>query len=197
MAAAPIISLADCEAVLNTEEHPDYPDALTQITVKVTHPQHGRVASLEALLIDRSQINPEDFISIMDDESDELQKFAVGVFDSQARIKQRLVDHEHHKGSGCWGAEFNNGRIAYVSTVDVQPPFRRKGLGTLALRKLMDSNLIHQDDFLAAWPTAYPEDEAAMAEITERHDGVVSFFHNVNLDGLPLRFRTILIARIS
>lgn len=124
MATTEGLTPASCKATLKTKKHHEYPVALRSITVKVTHPQLGEIADLEALLIDRSELPPGDFIGIMDDEHDDLQKLALGVFDADARVQDRILHDDHHKGTGCWGQELNDGRIAYIYTVRVDEPVR-------------------------------------------------------------------------
>lgn len=120
------ITPATCTTKLTSKKHYEYPLALKEIVVKVSHPDHdGQVATLDALLINRFKLMG-DFLSVMDEESDELQKFAFGVFDMEGKIKSKLVEHEHHKGSGCWGRELNDGMLIYVSTIHVEPEVRAK-----------------------------------------------------------------------
>lgn len=191
MAATEGIIPAACKATLKSKKHHAYPVAFRNITVKVTHPQLGEIAGLEALLIDRSELPQGDFIGIMDDEDDDLQKLAVGVFDADARVQNRILYDNHHKGTGCWGKEFNDGRIAYIFSVRVDQPvralccveltlysydllqYRQSGMGTFALETLMNSRYIRKKDFLVAWPFPPPGGGTDML----KH--AIAFFHKV------------------
>ncbi|KAF7791161.1 hypothetical protein EIP86_002172 [Pleurotus ostreatoroseus] len=169
--AVPDFRLANCQVELTSSEHYDYPEALRNISVTVSHPELGDVANLEALLIDRSEMPEDDFIGVMDDESDDLQKLAVDVFDLDAKVKDRIVNDDHHKGTGCWGAELNDGHIIYLSDMTVADPYRGKGVGTLAIHALKKSEHLREEDFIMAWPFPHP------GEGPETHARIVSFFH--------------------
>ena len=122
MAALANFTPADCKATLKSKKHHDYPQSMRYLTVTVTHPQLGKIADLQAVLIDRSAMPQGEFLGMMDDESDDLQKLALGVFDLEANVKDSIVYDEHHRGTGCWGPELDDGRILYISTVQVDEP---------------------------------------------------------------------------
>ncbi|KAF7791162.1 hypothetical protein EIP86_002173 [Pleurotus ostreatoroseus] len=171
MAALANFTPADCKATLKSKKHHDYPHSMRYLTVTVTHPQLGKIADLQAVLIDRSAMPQGEFLGMMDDESDDLQKLALGVFDLEARVKDSIVHDEHHRGTGCWGPELDDGRILYISTVQVDEPYRRKGVGTLALGTLQKSRFVRRKDFLAAWPFPPPGGHVSM------YSTAVDFFH--------------------
>ena len=114
--AAPV-SPEGCKATLAVKPHFEYPQALKTMKVKVKDPQRGLVAELNALSIDRSKCN--DFLATMDAESDELRNLALRIFDREGKLHRRLVDHEYHRGSGCWGPEMDSGILIHINDIDV------------------------------------------------------------------------------
>ncbi|KAI4524444.1 hypothetical protein K525DRAFT_292006 [Schizophyllum commune Loenen D] len=51
---------------------------------------------------------------------------------SNLNVYLKLIDHDYHKGTGCWGAELNEGDIAYIHSIEVgaELGFRRVGRTT-------------------------------------------------------------------
>lgn len=107
--------LNDC--VANFSVSNDY-DRLKHIKVTVTHPQHGHIASLSAIQIDRNRCRSS-FLEVVDEHSNELKQFGTKLFDKNGKLMPWFVENDHHKGTGCWGFELNNGIIMYVLRVDV------------------------------------------------------------------------------
>ena len=64
--------------------------------------------------------NAEDFLEIMDEESQELQEFSVGLFDRYSNIRPWLVDGGAKSGSGCWGTELSVGNMLYIEDLMVK-----------------------------------------------------------------------------
>lgn len=60
----------------------------------------------------------------MDEESDELHRFSMKLFDKNGMVRPEIVDHEHHKGSGAWGRELNDGTLVYIDDVEVKDQVR-------------------------------------------------------------------------
>lgn len=118
------LDLAQCKASFEVEPHDEYPRVLRHVLLTITHPLHqpGRTARpfarLSAFHI-RPYAAKAEFLAIMDDESDELQKFGVALFDRYGKIKSSLIDGK--KGNGCWGAELNGRDIMYILDLEVDP----------------------------------------------------------------------------
>lgn len=108
---------------VTTEPHDEHPRLLKHIYINAQHPMDGRVGSLVALEINRDKCRG-DFISILDEESQELSEFATTLFDKFGMLKPELVEHEHLKGTGVWGRELDSGKIIYVVSVDVEEKVR-------------------------------------------------------------------------
>lgn len=113
-----VLYLNDCLAEFSVSEDCIRPCVLTHIEVKVTHPQHGNVASLLAVKINRNACHDK-FLEVMDESSPGLMRFGTKLFDKYGMLKPWLVENDHHKGSGCWGFELNKGILAYVLHVGV------------------------------------------------------------------------------
>ncbi|KAL6307177.1 hypothetical protein BKA93DRAFT_718300, partial [Sparassis latifolia] len=109
------------------------------------------VASVTALQINRARCRGS-FLEVMDDMSQELHEFSVALFNKFGHLKPELVEHEYHRGSGCWGREMDNNMLVYIESVEVKPQFRNKGVGSWALRKLSERFATHAD-FVVCWPT--------------------------------------------
>ncbi|TRM60534.1 hypothetical protein BD626DRAFT_504301 [Schizophyllum amplum] len=56
-------------------------------------------------------------------------------------VYPKLVEHEYHKGTGCWGYEMNEGLIMYIRSVDVDAPFVHQGVGTHLVQELLSPNM--------------------------------------------------------
>lgn len=105
-------------------------DATARIDDKV-------IAHSHAKLINRPLIR-HDFWTCMEEPSQELSDLGFGLFDRYGRLQRIYVDHEVKKGTGVWGAELDDGNMFLIETVCVQQPWRRKGLATLLVKKLME-----------------------------------------------------------
>ncbi|OBZ78418.1 hypothetical protein A0H81_02167 [Grifola frondosa] len=140
-----------CTVNFQVDDDCEHPGALKNIDVEVRHPEHGQIALLSSLKIDRSKCFGQ-FLQIMDDHSQELHEFSVKLFNKYGKLKPDHVDHEYHKGSGCWGRELDDGMLIYVVDVEVNPSFRNKGVGSLMLKKLLESPYVGEHDYIIAWP---------------------------------------------
>ncbi len=78
-------------------------------------------------------------------------RFGVALFDRYGKIKSSLVDGK--KGNGCWGAELNKQDIMYILDMQVDPNAIGKGVGSWALKALVESEFVQESDFVMAWPT--------------------------------------------
>ncbi len=117
--STPSITSSKCAVRIKVSQHDVHPSCLKNIFVEVKHSNHhGIFAELTALIIDRSRC--DDFPAVMDQESDDLRKFSMAIFDDTGNIKRRFVDHEQHRGSGCWGEEMNQGMLVYMSDLSVE-----------------------------------------------------------------------------
>ena len=116
-----MVNLSECTANFTTEKHYDYPDRIQNIIVTMTHPSLGELATAHCLLIrSRSWFkNAGDFLEIMDEVSQEMQEFAVGLFDKYSNVRPWLVDGGSKSGSACWGKELSTGNILYIEEVNV------------------------------------------------------------------------------
>jgi hypothetical protein len=195
------LDLAQCKASINVVRHDEYPRVLEHVILTVTHPLYQPetivhpdgfsetvpLAKLTAIQIRPYAANSE-FLAIMDSESDELQKFGVALFDRYGRIKSSLVDG--NRGNGCWGFELNKRDIMYVLDVEVGLNMRGKGVGSWALKALVESQQVQEWDFVMAWPTPTGGDDPAEWEALRTK--LIGFFRKVRFFCLfqSLRLRT-------
>lgn len=114
----------DCRATFSLEKHYEAPTRLFYITGKVTHPTHGKVATLSGLALSCRVAwrNAGDFMSLMEAETDEMMRFSSYLFDMNMNLLSWLYDGGRRSGTGCWGAELNRGDIVFIQemTVDLQ-----------------------------------------------------------------------------
>ena len=64
------------------------------------------------------------FHDLLDEESDELMRFSLALFDANGMLKNEFTNDDYHKGSGCFGRELNQGLIFYLDTVEVDKEVR-------------------------------------------------------------------------
>jgi hypothetical protein len=110
----------DCKATFTASADDESPRVLKHIEATVKHPQHGDIASLTAVQINRNRCRGM-FLEVMDEHSDELLQFGTKLFDKKGKIRPWLVQSEYHKGTGCWGFELNEGMVVYILSMDVKP----------------------------------------------------------------------------
>ncbi|KAG6877052.1 hypothetical protein C0993_010739 [Termitomyces sp. T159_Od127] len=140
----------------------EHPRIFRNIDLKVTHPKLGHVASLYAVKILR-HLCENAFFEVMDDHSDELQKFSLAFFDKFGRVKPWLYRPGNRRGTGAWGKDIDNSTIVYVLNMLVDDQLsirgaepqelRGKGLGSKMLEGLLASKYIEPGiDTLMCWP---------------------------------------------
>lgn len=113
MASSESFRLDDCSFSFSMKGNDDHPRIFRNINMKVTHPKLGRIGSLYAVKIMR-HLCGNSFLGVMDDHSDELQKFAVAFFDKNGHVKPWLYRPGVRRGTGAWGKEIDNSTIVYV-----------------------------------------------------------------------------------
>ncbi|KAL1666990.1 hypothetical protein GGF50DRAFT_125193 [Schizophyllum commune] len=92
---------------------------IKHVQLYATHPQHGTLGTLEAYKIERVYALKGHFLEYLDAKSAELSDFGEKVLDENLNVYLKLIDHEYHKGTGCWGAEMNEGDIVYINSIEV------------------------------------------------------------------------------
>ena len=113
------LNLAGCTPTFTTEKHCENPERMQHLNVTLTHPVLGVLATVQCMKIfGRLRFkNNSDFLEIMDEESQELHEFSVGLFDKYSNIRPWLVDGGAKSGSGCWGTELSVGDMLYLEDV--------------------------------------------------------------------------------
>ena len=116
------LNLSKCTPNFITEAHCVYPETMQNLNVTLSHPTLGELASVRCV-----QIHPRirfkrtgDFLEVMDDDSQELQEFSIGLFDKYSNVRPWLVDGGPKSGSGCWGTELSIGDMLYLKEVIVK-----------------------------------------------------------------------------
>lgn len=128
-------SLTDCKAIIRVTPRAGDPLALKDLVLSVMHPKRGEIATLTAVLINRRACGhrfhkvtapqTEPFALLLDKKGliKDLTKFSTTLFDPRGLIREELIDHEYHQGTGVWGREINNGLIAYIFSLNVRSWF--------------------------------------------------------------------------
>lgn len=143
----------DCHVSFNVQDDDENPQTLKIITVMATHPaHHGPVASIEAVKILRRFCKGQ-FLDVMDEESDEMHQFSVALFDKFGKVKPFLISEGHRSGTGCWGEELNTGELIYIKDINVNDPYRGKGVGSWILKQFLTSHHVGPSDTVICWPT--------------------------------------------
>ena len=118
---ATTVDLSTCTAQSKVTYNKDR--NINKIVITVTSPNHGQIAVVKSTQIYRRLLRGI-FHSELDEESEELHRFSQKLFDKNGYLKTEHIDHDFHKGTGCWGEEVNNGTIFYVEEISVKGPAR-------------------------------------------------------------------------
>ncbi|KAF7295976.1 Ankyrin repeat family protein [Mycena kentingensis (nom. inval.)] len=173
----PLIDKTELTTKFKAKSHYEFPRALQTISLTVTHPQHGNVATLEALRIVRNACRGE-FYDIMDAESDELLQLSTMLFDKHGRVHPWIVQPGARSGSGCWGRELDEGMLISLPDITVKEEFRGQGIGSWALTRFLESEHIAAQDKVICWPAPTGiRDHAAFETAKTR---LTSFFRKHN-----------------
>lgn len=105
-------------------------DATARVDNKIVLHAHAK-------LINKARIR-HDFWICFEEPSQEMSDLGFGLFDGHGRLQRIYVDHEIQKGTGVWGAEIDDGNMFLIEIVSVQQPWRRQGLATILVKKMMD-----------------------------------------------------------
>ncbi|KAK0499412.1 ankyrin repeat family protein [Armillaria luteobubalina] len=149
-----MINLSQLVVDIEVNPHDESPEVLQTINMEVVQPgsSGGRIASLDGFIIFRERCG-DAFHSILDEESDELQRFSVALFDKYGKVKSHIVSEGFRSGTRCWGRELNVGKIIYVVDVTVHKN-RRQGIGSFILKKLFESDYVQPNDIVISWPVS-------------------------------------------
>ena len=115
-------NLAECTPKFCTEKHFENPETFQYLNATLTHPALSQLATARCLqILGRMRFKKNgQFLEIMDEESQELHEFSVGLFDKYSNVHPWLVDGGVKSGSGCWGTELSIGDMLYVKDVKVK-----------------------------------------------------------------------------
>ncbi|CAA7262588.1 unnamed protein product [Cyclocybe aegerita] len=150
------LNLSECTATFRTKAHYEHRDRLQHVTGTLTHPTLGELATVSCLQIHGRMWFKRhgDFLEMMDDDSQELHEFSVTLFDKDSNVRPWLVDGGGARsGSGCWGMELSVGDMLYIKDLNVKEEFRRRGVGSYLLQKLLESPHMGYRGHAFCWPT--------------------------------------------
>ncbi|KAI1109215.1 hypothetical protein F5Y14DRAFT_444878 [Nemania sp. NC0429] len=118
------------------DEEDDFPRWAKHISGVVNVGQH-EVAGCDAKLIRRGPIRNA-FWYHMEALCEESSSLAFELFDRYGRLNREYDEHEIRKGSGVWGRELDHDDILIIEIIDVEPRWRRQGMGTKLLSAILD-----------------------------------------------------------
>ena len=116
------LNLSECTTKFTTKKHYEYPERMQYLNATLWHPSLGELATARCLQI-HGRIhfkNAGDFLEIMDEDSQEMHEFSVGLFDKYSNVRRWLVNGGSKSGSGCWGMELSIGDMLYIEEVKVK-----------------------------------------------------------------------------
>lgn len=105
-------------------------DATARVDNKIVLHSHAK-------LINKARIR-HNFWTCFEEPSQEMSDLGFGLFDRHGRLQRIYVDHEIKKGTGVWGVEIDDGNMFLIEIISVQQPWRRKGLATILVKKMME-----------------------------------------------------------
>ncbi|KIM34664.1 hypothetical protein M413DRAFT_450130 [Hebeloma cylindrosporum] len=172
--AAVELNLSHCVPKFTTEKHYQYPKRMQYLSVKLTHPTLGELAYATCLQIDsRVQFkNAGDFLEVMDEDTQEMHDFSMSLFDKYSNIRPWLVDGGSQSGSACWGTELSGGNILYVFNMSVKDEYRRRGVGSFLLQKILTSYCVGH---AFCWPTPIAS-KKSKAEWAQEQADITAFY---------------------
>ncbi|KAL1689407.1 hypothetical protein GGG16DRAFT_126514 [Schizophyllum commune] len=148
------IALADVRIEReDSESDPTRKALVTHLGFTATHPHHGVVGALTAYKIYRTDELKGRFHEALSTNSDRLAEFGRKILDNDMNVYSKIVDHEYHRGTGCWGKELIEGDIVYIESVAVDPSFEHRGIGTALVRELLSSKYVEGPDIVYCWPS--------------------------------------------
>jgi hypothetical protein len=92
------------------------------------------------------------FHSRMGKASRNTDNIALEVFKSSGKLKDELIFLPTHKGTACWGQELERGTLFIIEYIQVDKPWRKKGLGKCMVSCLMDKASSWGPDFTLIIP---------------------------------------------
>ncbi|TFY76330.1 hypothetical protein EWM64_g7683 [Hericium alpestre] len=139
------------------------------------------LVSVHGQTIDREKIRPKHaFYYEMDGVSHGLIHFSTAVFDRCEQIKDDVVN----SGSRVWGKEINEWRqLAYIEEVVVNKDYRRQGIGSWALRAVLEQKELAHCPWIFAWPSVLNDNLSGPPDTAEvwnaNKAGVVSLYRKL------------------
>ncbi|KAJ7108467.1 ankyrin repeat family protein [Mycena crocata] len=146
------VDMKDLTVEIKAKNHREHPAVIQTISVKVQHPELGKIASLNAWRISRARCAGS-FLEIMDEDMDEMHQFSVTLFDKYGHVRPHLVDPGYRSGTGCWGRELNSGQLVYILDMTVNDAHRGQEVGTWSLQQFLGSEYVQTGDTVICWPT--------------------------------------------
>ncbi|KAI1181439.1 hypothetical protein F5B17DRAFT_452409, partial [Nemania serpens] len=97
----------------------------------------SQVAYCDAKLLRRDSVRSA-FWTEMEELCEESSLLAFELFDRYGRLNREYSKHEIRKGSGVWGKELDHGDILMIENIDIEPLWRRQGVGAKLVRAVLD-----------------------------------------------------------
>jgi len=104
---------------------------------KSSSSSENHIGYCDGKLIRRKDIRAT-FRSDMEEPTAETSFLAFDLFDRYGRLKPEFKDHLVKKGSGVWGAEFDDGDIFLIETLKIDKQYQLLGLGSRVVSAMLE-----------------------------------------------------------
>ncbi|KAI0784413.1 hypothetical protein C8Q75DRAFT_810189 [Abortiporus biennis] len=177
-----VVEDADCEGA----------PVLKQLKFEAKHKRRGKgqspevVASADAVLVQRTLLGAQNFLTVLDEHSNDLQKFGLKFFNKNGKFRRDVYvdvedEDEYHRGTGCWGnsGEFDapNAKIIFIRSLDVEESqFENQGIEEWLLKQILSSHYVGRHDFVFIQTEPSSEEETLFKVNGFRRVGQTQYF---------------------
>ncbi|TCD68454.1 hypothetical protein EIP91_010740 [Steccherinum ochraceum] len=149
-----VVELSSCSVKITIRPSRRYKQESQYLTVSATY-KGQEVGYIEGAIVDRKacrKLGQHGLHTVMSEVTNyqpRLEFWSI-LFDKHGYVKEALLTHDYHKGAGGWSRELDAGVLVSIENVHVKPKYRRAGIASLMLHKIMETNRFHKRDFLVA-----------------------------------------------
>lgn len=146
------------------EQMDGFVDLVDQGSGSLSEEDEGHIGHCDGKLIRRGDIRAT-FWSNLEEPTAETSFLAFDLFDRYGRLKPEFKDHPVKKGSGVWGAEFDDGDILLIETLKIDKEYRLLGLGSRVVKAMLEKTEGKTRGFIAVTrPGALDRDDSENQE---------------------------------
>ncbi|EIW55854.1 uncharacterized protein TRAVEDRAFT_22277 [Trametes versicolor FP-101664 SS1] len=135
---------------------------LRYVYVNVVDDKEGELGTLRALQIHRD--THHEYLEALDVDSREMYEFATTLFDESGDFRSELMEDDYLRGTGVWGRELDNDApLLYINSIHVEKKHRRRGIASLLLQTLAQSEYTTPQTFIFVCPVPSFEQDTYVA----------------------------------